>query len=99
MTISPFQNLILNTLDMALTEGGYEASELYFDQLTPLAILSQQAEDTDKTVSEVADETNKELENPATAENPEDQTTEDAEPRFVRQSQAFFNKEYETYND
>ena len=99
MTISPFQNLILNALDMALTEGGYNETELYFDQLTPLAILSQQAEDTDKTIEEVADETNKELENPATTEQPEDQTTEDAEPRFVRQSQAFFKEEYETYND
>ena len=99
MTISPFQNIILNALDMALTEGGYEGTELYFDQLTPLAILSQQAEETDKTVDEVSDETNKELENPATTEQPEDQTTEDAEPRFVRQSQAFFEQEYETYKD
>jgi len=99
MTISPFQNLILNALDMALTEGGFEDTQLYFDQLTPLAILSQQAEDTDKTIDEVADETNKELENPATTEQPEDQTIEDAEPRFVRQSQAFFKEEYETYND
>jgi hypothetical protein len=84
---------------MALTEGGFADTQLYFDQLTPLAILSQQAEDTNKTIDEVADETNKELENPATTEQPEDQTTEDAEPRFVRQSQAFFEKEYETYND
>jgi hypothetical protein len=99
MTISPFQNLILNTLDMALTEGGYEGTELYFDQLTPLAILSQQAEDTDKSIGQVADETNKELENPAMEEDPQDQTAQDAEPRFVRQSQAFFQKEYETYND
>ena len=99
MTISPFQNLILNSLDYALSCGGYEETELYFDQLTPLAILSQQAEDTDKTISEVADETNKELENPAMEEEPQEQTTENTEPRFVRQSQAFFNKEYETYND
>ena len=96
MTISPFQNLILNILDSALTEGGYEETELYFDQLTPLAILSQQAEDTDKSIGQVADETNKELENPAMEEDPQEQITE---PRFVRQSQAFFNKEYETYND
>jgi hypothetical protein len=99
MTISPFQNLILNALDMALTEGGFEDTQLYFDQLTPLAILAQQAEDTDKTIGQVADETNKELENPATTDQPEDQTIEDAEPRFVRQSQAFFEQEYETYND
>ena len=99
MTISPFQNLILNALDMALSEGGYDETELYFDQLTPLAILAQQAEETNKTIDEVSSETNKELENPATTEQPEDQTTEDAEPRFVRQSQAFFKEQYETYND
>jgi hypothetical protein len=77
MTISPFQNLILNTLDMALTEGGYEDTQLYFDQLTPLAILSQQAEDTGKTIAEVADTTNKELENPATTDESADATTTD----------------------
>jgi capsid portal protein len=76
MTISPFQNLILNALDAALNEGGYEDTLLYFDQLTPLAILSQQAEDTDKTITDVANETNKELENPATTDNPNDQTLE-----------------------
>ena len=32
MTISPFQNLILNTLDMALTDGGWDDTQLYFDQ-------------------------------------------------------------------
>ena len=99
MTISPFQNLILNSLDNALSEGGYEETELYFDQLTPLAILSQQAEDTDKSIGQVADETNKEMENPATVEEPQDQTVTDTEPRFVRQSQAFFEQEYETYKD
>jgi capsid portal protein len=77
MTISPFQNTILNALDEALNEGGYEDSELYFDQLTPLAILSQQAEDTDKTIDQVSNDTNKELENPATTEDSGDQTTID----------------------
>ena len=44
MTISPFQNLILNRLEEVLGEGGWEDTQLYFDQLTPLALLSQQAE-------------------------------------------------------
>ena len=34
MTIEPFQNLILNALDSAFMDGGYEF-ELYFEQLTP----------------------------------------------------------------
>jgi hypothetical protein len=97
MTISPFQNLILNALDAALTEGGYDDTELYFDQLTPLAILSQQAEETDKTVGEVADETNKEMENPATTEDSGDATVEDALPTTM--GRAFFSREYEMYDN
>ena len=69
MTIQPFQNVIINSLTTALADGGYEDSQLYFEQLTPLAILSQQAEDTGKTISQVSDETNKEMENPSTTED------------------------------
>jgi hypothetical protein len=97
MTISPFQNLILNALDAALTEGGWDDTKLYFDQLTPLAILSQQAEDTNKTVGEVADETNKEMENPATTEDSTDATVEDALPTTM--GKAFFSREYEMYDN
>ena len=102
MTISPFQNLILNTLDMALTEGGYADTQLYFEQLTPLVILAQTADDTGKSVGQVEDETNKAMENPATQENPGDQTTQDAIPptdkKPILQSSAFFETEYEIYN-
>ena len=109
MTISPFQNLILNTLDFALTEGGYDNAQLYFEQLTPLVILSQTAEETGKTVSQVEDETNKSMENPATADDSEDETTSEAIPpkennmndeeelRNIRRfgtSSSFFQKEY-----
>jgi hypothetical protein len=102
MTISPFQNLILNTLDMALTEGGYADTELYFEQLTPLVILAQTADETDKSVAQVEDETNKSLENPATQENPGDQTTNEADLESepmpnVGFSSTFFEREYETY--
>jgi hypothetical protein len=71
MTIQPFQNVIINSLTTALADGGYENSELYFEQLTPLAILSQQAEDTGKTIDQVSDETDKQMENPATTEDDE----------------------------
>ena len=99
MTIAPFQNLLINSLDYILTQGGYDNTGLYFDQLTPLAILSQQAEETGKTIDEVSTETNKELENPAATE---DETTTDVqeirpeEPieKFVKP--AHFQKEYET---
>jgi len=111
MTITPFQNLILNTLDSALADGGFEDVELYFDQLTPLALLSQQAEDTGQTISEVSDTTNKEMENPATTEDSADQTTIDdnrptpsssktgpgQETNIINASSAFFEKEYEIF--
>ena len=77
MTISPFQNLILNALDYAFSCGGYEDTQLYFEQLTPLVLLSQTAEDTGKSVAQVEDETNKSLENPATTDEGKDQTTTD----------------------
>lgn len=102
MTIAPFQNVILNTLDYALTCGGYDNAELYFEQLTPLAILSQQAEETGQTVEEVADETNDQMENPATVEDAQDADPQDIAPnepieRFeFGLSGAFFNKEYTT---
>ena len=106
MTISPFQNLILNSLDMALTEGGYNETELYFEQLTPLVILAETADETGKSISQVEDETNKSMENPATQENPGDQTTQDAIPPtkenmeernkvMMPMSSAFFEREYE----
>ena len=68
MTIQPFQNTIIGALTTALADGGYEDTELYFDQLTPLVILSQTAEETGKTVDQVAEETNKEMENPDATE-------------------------------
>ena len=107
MTISPFQNLILNSLDMALSEGGYEDTQLYIDQLTPLAILSQTANETGKSVAQVADETNKEMENPAATNDNQDQTTGDAIPptipepidkKPIQANSAFFEKEYEIYS-
>jgi capsid portal protein len=113
MTISPFQNIILNTLDYAFANGGYDNTELYFDQLTPLAILSQQAEETGKSVGQIAEETNKEMENPAATEDSGDQTIKDINTptktpnnvgngpgegtNIVNASSIFFKDEYEIF--
>ena len=101
MTISPFQNLILNTLDMALREGGYDETELYFEQSTPLVILSEQAEEQDKTVEQVEDETNESMENPATTEDGQDQTVEEPLPNKADEETfrmpTSLSKEYEIY--
>lgn len=56
MTIFPFQNLILNSIYNAFKVGGIDCSDLYFEQLTPLVILSDTADDTDQTIQEVQDE-------------------------------------------
>jgi hypothetical protein len=68
MTIIPFQNLLINIISSALADGGYDSTELYFEQLTPLAILSQTAEETGQTVEQVQDDINEEAENPAVME-------------------------------
>jgi hypothetical protein len=97
MTINGFQNLLLQTLDSALTEGGYLDSQLYIDQLTPLAILAQTAEETGQTIDEVQDDTNDQLDNPdVTDSNDENKVIEQ---EVVRPSQAFFKQEYERYED
>jgi hypothetical protein len=73
----PFQNILLNAIDYALTCGGYPDTELYFEQLTPLVILSQTAEETDKSVEQVEDEVNDSMENPATVEDEPVDTNQD----------------------
>jgi hypothetical protein len=101
MTISPFQNLILNSLDYALSVGGVEDAQLYFEQLTPLVILSQTAEETGQTVEQVEKDVNDSMENPATTEDAGDQTPEDGLPdteNIETFSMLKFNKkEYEIY--
>ena len=69
MTIIPFQNLIINALTTALAVGGYSDTQLYFEQMTPLVILSQTAEETGQSVEEVQDDINEEGENPAVMED------------------------------
>ena len=96
MTINGFQNLILQTLDAALNEGGWEDSQLYIDQLTPLAILAETAEETGQSVDEVQNDTNDAMENPDVTDA---NNADGEELGLVRTSQPFFEKEYERYED
>jgi len=87
MTIAPFQSLIINNLTTALSEGGIEDLELYFEQLTPLVILSQTAEETDKTIEQVEDEVNDSMATPAQEADPniDEETINDSEElEFIR---------------
>ena len=98
MTVNPFQNLIINTIGDALLEGGYDDTQLYFEQLTPLAILSEQAEDTNKSIGQVEDETNKQMENPDAVDGPTENIEQmSKEEGWVYTSQPNFTKNYEVY--
>jgi hypothetical protein len=96
MTVNPFQNLIINFLTTALSEGGYEDTQLYFEQLTPLAILSQTAEETGQTVAQVEDDINEQAENPAAIEDKGSVDTA-IDDEVLQMSNPNFTKEYEIY--
>jgi hypothetical protein len=68
MTIQPFQSLILNALSSALVKGGWGLKDLYFEQLTPLVILSETAEETDSTIQEAEEDINDSMANENTEE-------------------------------
>ena len=89
MTIFPFQNIILDAISKAFVEGGIGKKDLYFDQLTPLVILSETADETDSSIEEVEDEVNESMENSETTE-----MEDEREP--MRPSDYGFSKYYET---
>jgi hypothetical protein len=91
MTIIPFQSLLINALTDALRTGGYSDTELYFEQLTPIVILAQTAEETDKTVDEVQEDIDEQSEMPSVIEDEEDV--------IPRTGTADFKKNYETYKN
>jgi hypothetical protein len=63
MTIMPFQNVLINALQNAFELGGWgEETDLYFEQLTPLVILSTTAEETGQTVEEVQEDVTESME-------------------------------------
>jgi hypothetical protein len=91
MTIIPFQSLLINSLTDALRTGGYGDTELYFEQLTPIVILAQTAEETNQTVEEVQKDIDEQSEMPSVIEDEEDV--------LPRSGTADFKKNYETYKN
>ena len=103
MTILPFQNIIINALDYAFQIGGYDSRELYFEQLTPLVILSTTAEETGKSIEQVEDEVNDSMQTSEEGQTDAEVNPDSVIPKkdlemkeFVRP--AHFNKEYEIMN-
>jgi hypothetical protein len=104
MTIEPYQNLLLNQLDKALREGGWEDLGLYFEQSTPTALLASQAEKTGQTIEEVKKDIAEVGENPAVTDTEgegvggeaQDQTNPQAP---ISMTNPNFTKEYEVYKN
>jgi hypothetical protein len=91
MTIQPFQGLILNSVNKALLEGGWGKKDLYFDQLTPLVILSETAEDTQQDIETVQEDVNESMQNDETTEE-----TFNTNEREIRRFSDFgFDREFE----
>ena len=90
MTIQPLQSLILTAIDKVLVEGGWGKHDIYFDQLTPLVILSDTAEDTDETIKDAQEDVNDSLRNEETVQENFEQ-----EPRHIRPSDFGFSRNYE----
>ncbi len=64
MTIQPFQNLIITSFADIFRKGGWGKDlEIYFEQLTPLALLSKQADETGETIEEAEETVNDQMEN------------------------------------
>jgi hypothetical protein len=68
MTIMPFQNVLINALQNAFEIGGWEDTDLYFEQLTPLVILSTTAEETGQSIEQVEEDVTKSMEDVDTEE-------------------------------
>jgi hypothetical protein len=96
MTIQPFQGLILDALSKVLVEGGWGKRDLYFEQLTPLVILSETAEETDSTIEEIEEDVNDSMENTNTTDENLSEKNFSKEPTHPRPSDFGFNREYET---
>ena len=90
MTINPFQNLVINALTDVFEQAGYDNTELFFEQLTPLAILSETADETGQSINEVEDDINEQGENPATTE--EDVVIQQSNPNFTKEFEIFKQK-------
>ena len=78
--------------------GGWNNVQLFFEQSTPLAILSATAEATDTSVEEVKDDIGEESENPNTTDvNTQADRNDNVEQHSsdFRMSNPRFKKEYE----
>jgi hypothetical protein len=62
MTIQGFQSNLVNAFQDAFEIGGWGETDLYFEQLTPLVILSTTAEETGQSIEEVEEDVTESME-------------------------------------
>jgi len=93
MTIFPFQNQLINCIYGMFKVGGIDINELYFEQLTPLVILSDTADDTDQSIEEVQEEIDDSLQG-GEGEQSEEKLTKEYEP--LRPSDFGFESHYDS---
>ena len=91
MTIVPFQNLLLGSIEEVLEKGGYTNTDLYIEQIMPLSIASKQAEESGQSIAQV-EETANEQSQVDDAESTPQPTTNEPLPKV---SSAFFKNDYE----
>ena len=95
MTIFPFQNLVINSIYNAFKVGGIDCKDLYFEQLTPLVILSDTADDTEQTIEEVQEEIDDNLQGGEGEESLEKETKND-EYEPIRPTDFGFESHYDS---
>lgn len=91
MTIQPMQQIVLGCIDYIFNHGNVGDYDLYIDQLTPLVILSETADDTDVSVEEAQEDINDSLQNEETTG---EEFMEKDEPAHVRFSDFGFSRNY-----
>ena len=94
MTIVPFQNLLLGSIEEVLETGGWESTDLYIEQIMPLSIASKQAEESGQTITEVEDKANEQSQ-VETADSETPIASNLGESTFVRMTSPFFKNDYE----
>ena len=90
MTIVPFQNLLLGSIEEVLEKGGYTNTDLYIEQIMPLSIASKQAEESGQSITQVEETANEQSQVDDAESTP--QPTNEPLPKV---SSAFFKNDYE----
>ena len=90
MTIVPFQNLLLGSIEEVLEKGGYSNTDLYIEQIMPLSIASKQAEESGQSIAQVEETANEQSQVDDAESAP--QPTNEPLPKV---SSAFFKNDYE----